>query len=415
MNQTGEIQELIEYAIKALRDDGRTEDYIVQLSYTWNALTQYLQRTSSQFSAEAGANFLKHNYGIETEVQHQKFRCINKRRKRAINILVNCLEHSAATVPKTYLPYKFSPNYEHEFMNLLEQRRTSNLAISTVNRDIRCLNKLSEYLESSGVTALRELNSSYILGFMKWLSTSGQLPTLKGSASTLRILLKYLHQESILIEDISQCVPQVKVRTDEIPSVYTVYEIQEMLSKMNLASTMGKRDYAMVLLAARLGMRASDICGLLFENLNWQNNTIEYVTKKTGTFTQLPLTNEIGNAIIDYLRSGRPDTKDKHVFVRFDRPFQQLSPSVLHHIVTNAMREANIVILPGKRHGPHALRASLASEMLKQNTPLPVISEALTHTCTDTTRIYLKVDLNHLREYALDVPPLGNVWMGGVW
>lgn len=90
-----------------------------------------------------------------------------------------------------------------------------------------------------------------------------------------------------------------------------------------------------------------------------------------------------------------------------------MKPSVLHSIVSAGLRNANIPLLPGKRHGPHALRASLASAMLDNNTSLPVISEALTHTNSDTTRIYLKIDLQHLREYSLEVPPLGNVWMGG--
>jgi site-specific recombinase XerC len=95
-------------------------------------------------------------------------------------------------------------------------------------------------------------------------------------------------------------------------------------------------------------------------------------------------------------------------------PFVKMKPSVLHGIVSTALRNASIPIQPGKRHGPHALRASLASAMLENNTPLPVISEALSHKSSDTTRIYLKIDLHHLRQYSLEVPPLSNIWMGGV-
>ena len=184
-----------------------------------------------------------------------------------------------------------------------------------------------------------------------------------------------------------------------------------MLDTFNRSSQVGCRNYAMVLLAARLGMRASDICALKLEDLNWRTSTISFCTIKTGKHTVLPLTEEVGGAIIEYLRNGRPTTQDRHVFIRFQKPYRELRPTVLHAVVTKAMRDAGIIIQPGKRHGPHALRASLASEMLSHNIPLYVISEALSHDNLDTTRIYLKIDVTHLRDMALDVPHLGNVWM----
>ena len=100
-------------------------------------------------------------------------------------------------------------------------------------------------------------------------------------------------------------------------------------------------------------------------------------------------------------------------FIRLQKPYREIQPSNMHGIVTRAMKAAGIVIQPGKRHGPHALRASIATEMLKQNVPLPVISEVLSHDSTDTTRIYMKVDVGRLKMLSLDVPLLGNVWMGG--
>ena len=170
----------------------------------------------------------------------------------------------------------------------------------------------------------------------------------------------------------------------------------------------------MVLMAAQLGMRASDICGLKFENLHWEKSTVEFVTQKTGKATVLPLTADVGNAIIKYLKEVRPASSDSHVFLRMQAPYTKLNPAALHSIVTKAFRDADIVVNPGRRHGPHSLRASLATSMLKNETPLPVISEALSHSTTDTTKIYLKVDMHHLRPLALDVPDLTGVWMGGV-
>jgi integrase len=170
----------------------------------------------------------------------------------------------------------------------------------------------------------------------------------------------------------------------------------------------------MILLAVRLGMRASDICGLRLKDVDWRKSEIAFTAKKTGRYTALPLTTDVGNAIIRYLKEARPEDGDPHLFLRFQKPYQELQPSVMHGMVTTAMRDAGVIIPYGRRHGPHALRASLASSMLRQNVPLPIISETLSHASTDTTRIYLKVDFENLRRLALDVPPLKGIWMGGV-
>ncbi len=411
MNQS--IDYLIDYARKVLAEDGLTTVYIKQLSYTWNALKHYLLETNQILSKEVALCFLKERYGIDSNASYAKLGKSNKKRKRAVSILVNCMEHGIASAPKTYSPYRFGASFKQDFTAFIQSRKSQNLSFSTISRDIHCLNKLSEYLIMSGVVSLQELSGTHIVGFMKWLSATGQLPTIKSASSSLRLLANYLHHEGIHKQNLSCHVPKVKVKPDGIPSVYTPDEIQTMLEHFTKSNPVDVRDYAMVLLAIRLGMRASDICALSFENLDWHNSAIDFIVKKTGRHAVLPLTGEVGNAIIEYLRYSRPKIASKRVFIRFQKPYQELQPSSLHTIVTRAMRKAGIKIPPGKRHGPHALRASLASEMLSQNVPLPVISETLAHTCTDSTRIYLKIDINHLREFSLDVPLLGNVWMGG--
>jgi site-specific recombinase XerD len=317
-------------------------------------------------------------------------------------------------VPKSYSLCKFAPQFDKPFQKIIDVRMRAGLSMAAINRDIHCLNKLSNYLDGLNIQLLEELESVHVMGFVKSLSVAGKLPTLDGVASSLRILLKFLSGEHYVSKDLSQCVPKIKSKFDGIPSAYTKDEVQQLIEGVDRTGPKGKRDYAMILLAARLGMRASDICGLTFDNLKWQTNTIEFNVKKTGTKAVLPLLNEVGEAIIEHIKYGRPTSEDKHVFLRMEIPHVEITPASLHGIVSKGLRNANIPLLPGKRHGPHALRASLASAMLDKHTPLPVISEALTHANSDTTRIYLKIDLQHLREYSLEVPPLGNVWLGGV-
>ncbi|MBC8554248.1 MAG: tyrosine-type recombinase/integrase, partial [Candidatus Brocadiales bacterium] len=186
-------------------------------------------------------------------------------------------------------------------------------------------------------------------------------------------------------------------------SAYNKEEVQKLLNTVDRGNPKGKRDYAILLLASRLGIRAGDICSLSFDNIKWASNEIALVQGKTHDKILLPLLPEVGSAIIDYLKYGRPVTDSSTIFVRHICPITQLSAPTLHSIVHHYLRLAGINIPAGKKHGPHALRHSLASALLEKNIPLPIISEALGHKNTDTTSIYLKIDINYLRRCALDI------------
>jgi site-specific recombinase XerD len=116
----------------------------------------------------------------------------------------------------------------------------------------------------------------------------------------------------------------------------------------------------------------------------------------------LPILEDVGLAIIDYLKYARPSFEQTQaIFLRLTPPISKLSPSTLHSIVTQHMRSAGVKVDNGKKHGPHALRHSLASALLEDNTPLPVISEILGHSHTDSTSVYLKIDINQLKPFSL--------------
>lgn len=413
MKQQVSITEVIQAATQSMEADGISKEYINQLSHTWNALTKYLSDKNSGFTREIGIQFLKEKYDISNETSFANLRAIDKRRKRAVFILIYCSEGLSLYRKKDYWPCDFHEPFDPVFSAFLCERKTHDFALSTINRDIYTLNHFSRYLDVSEIHSFSDIKAHVFQSFMKWLSTSKNLPTLKNAAATMRQLAKYLYREGILEADYSSAILQVICRKT-IPSVYSQSEIKTMLDSLNKAGAVGIRNYAMVLMAAQLGMRASDICGLEFENLHWEKSTVEFVTQKTGKATVLPLTAEVGNAIIKYLKEVRPASSDSHVFLRMQAPHTKLNPAAMHSIVTKAFRDADIVVNPGRRHGPHALRASLATFMLENETPLPVISEALSHSTTDTTKIYLKVDMHHLRPLALDVPDLTGVWMGGV-
>jgi len=162
----------------------------------------------------------------------------------------------------------------------------------------------------------------------------------------------------------------------------------------------------MILLAARLGLRASDICGLKFSNIFWERNLISLTQKKTRNAIELPLLEEIGNAIIDYLKYGRPVSSQQFLFLKAYPPYKRLEEPTLHSIVSFYLKKAEIENISIKKHGPHALRHSLAGLLLEKKTPLPIISEVLGHENTESTKSYLRIDIAALLQCALEVPEL---------
>jgi integrase len=190
----------------------------------------------------------------------------------------------------------------------------------------------------------------------------------------------------------------------DIPSVYTEDEILRLLKAVDCANPIGKRDYAILLLAVKLGIRRGDLRNLKLENLKWETNRIELIQEKTGQVLNLPILEEIGAALIDYLKNGRPKVLSEYIFLKHVPTYEKLSPVGLNNIVNKYFRQAGIIIPKGKKHGLHALRHSLASHLLENQTPIVVISEILGHLNSHTTSVYLKIDLDQLRTCALEAP-----------
>jgi len=199
-------------------------------------------------------------------------------------------------------------------------------------------------------------------------------------------------------------VPKVRLRQDaRIPSVWRKEDVEALLATVDRGSPVGKRDYAILLLAARLGLRVGDIRDLRLDDINWEKSQIKVIQAKTGVHLHLPLTEEVGNAIIDYLRHGRPPTEQRVIFLRHNAPFEPFGPeNNLHHIITAYRQRAGIKLPELCKRGLNALRHSVASRLLEVGTPLQEISHIMGHLSLDTTRIYTKVDIENLRRVALD-------------
>lgn len=153
-----------------------------------------------------------------------------------------------------------------------------------------------------------------------------------------------------------------------------------------------------------VGLRAGDIRTLKLDNLRCAESTIEIAQAKTGTPLSLPLTSEVGEALIDYLKLGRPQTTHREVFLKVTPPFDPFDENNhLHHIITYWRQLAGITFRSSQKRGIHSLRHTLATRLLEKGTPFTTIAEILGHTSLESTRIYAKADVEALRGVALDL------------
>ena len=261
----------------------------------------------------------------------------------------------------------------------------------------------ADFLRSRNITSLDQMQPADVSAFV---ASRDRLKrkTVSRIVSDVRSFLQFLLQRGILRRDLGQVLPKIRVPRDAtIPSVWDPELLVRLLKIVDRSSPKGKRDYAILLLACRLGLRSADIRELRLDDLKWDAATIEITQSKTLAPLCLPLTEEVGEALIDYLKSGRPHTNHREVFLKLKPPFVPFSDhNHLYHIVTYWRELAGIHFRTQQRRGLHSLRHTLATELLREQTPLHVIAAILGHATTASTLIYAKTDVEALRTAALD-------------
>jgi site-specific recombinase XerD len=220
----------------------------------------------------------------------------------------------------------------------------------------------------------------------------------------IRSFLRYLHYKGLVKADLSLAVPKVaRWRLSTLPKHLPAAQVRQVLRHCDRKTALGRRDYAIMLLLARLGLRAGEVVKLRLEDIDWENTRITVCGK--GRWAQLPLPVDAAKAIASYLRHARPRCSSRRLFIRDYAPIEGFSRAgAIACIVKRALKRADVVSV---RKGAHLLRHSLATDMLRKGASLDEIGEVLRHRSSDTTAIYAKVALKSLRALALP-------WPGGV-
>ncbi len=279
--------------------------------------------------------------------------------------------------------------------------------LSIASRSARCADALRflKCLGTSGSqTELRTLLVADIDRFVLWRSKSLSRSATKIVTVNLRSFLRYLSAAG-LAPDLASTVIGPKIYAFEsIPSALRAEEIEKVLRFVRQDRTpIGLRDYAILMLLTTYGLRAGEITALRLDDVDWQHDLLRIHHSKTQVYSELPLLSAPGEAILDYLRGGRPESTVREVFLRAAAPYRALKDgSSLYSHLGDRLRAAGVT--PQGRKGPHAFRHARAMDLLKSAVPLKVIGDIFGHQSTQSTLTYLKLDLEALRDVALDVP-----------
>jgi site-specific recombinase XerD len=262
------------------------------------------------------------------------------------------------------------------------------------------LSVFEAHLRRIGVKSIQELSPVILSGFIVERAAVGlSKSTVRGSAGALRVFLRYTHRQRILASDLSDAVgwPQV-YRLSNVPRSISWDDVNRVLASVERRTVAGRRNYAILLLLVTYGLRAREIAALTLDDIDWKRERLAIPERKAGHSTAFPLSPVVGEAVVDYLRHGRPTTPDRHVFFRAVAPWRPIGSAAVSSVARSYLLKAGVNVV---RPGSHTLRHSAVQRLVDANFDLKTIGDFVGHRSARSTEVYAKVAVEALREVAL--------------
>ncbi len=285
---------------------------------------------------------------------------------------------------------------EPEFIRyLVEERGLCERSIERYLGEIRCFAKATS---PHGRLAARRIRPNDVAKFILARSRRFSQSGVALAATSLRAFLRFLYIENRITNNLAAAVPAVpSLGLSRTPVFLSPDEVEALLASLNRRTPSGARDYAMILILVRLGVRACEVARIALDDINWSSSRIRMPGAKAAPHVEYPMDRDVGQALAEYLRSARPKSDLRQVFLRANAPHVELRPSAVGKAVRRAIERAQ---LAPARKGAHVLRHSLATGMMRGGASLAEIAEVLRHGSLDATRIYAQVDFESLRQLA---------------
>jgi site-specific recombinase XerD len=283
------------------------------------------------------------------------------------------------------------------FDYLVEERGLRPVSVDSYRHHLR---PFEAYLGRIGVTSIQELSPVILSAFIVERAGAGLAKsTVSGCAGVLRVFLRYAHRQRILASDLSATVgwPQV-YRLSNIPRSISWDDVNRVLAGVDRRTVAGRRDYAILLLLVTYGLRGREIAALTLDDVDWRRERLAIPERKAGHSTAFPLSTVVGEALLDYLRHGRPTTTDRHVFFRAVAPRRPIGAAAVSSLARFYLLKAGVDV---PRPGSHTLRHSAVQRLVDASFDLKTIGDFVGHRSARSTEVYAKVAVEALREVAI--------------
>ncbi|KGA96352.1 hypothetical protein AJ85_12325 [Alkalihalobacillus alcalophilus ATCC 27647 = CGMCC 1.3604] len=396
------LTELVTQAREAIKPIQHSASTVYQYGLAWNELIHFFESNGRlYFSKELANRFVQEakdelDKGLIKEWRY-------KLKRLSVLILLEVLETGSYSW-KTHwadangiLPVEMKQLHNNYAKGLIRSGKGNGTRrfYETLAR------QFLKYVQQEFNKNISDLLLDDVRNFIPYIARSNQSTSMRTVLSALRSFLKFLYKERVTKEKLVLAVPSSGSRKTTVVPTITKDEEFRLLQAIDRSSDIGKRNYAMILLAMRTGLRSVDITNLKLSSIDWRNNTIAIVQQKNGRPLTIPILSDVGNALSDYILNVRPQSSIPYVFLRYQSPYTKLSRSNCYAISCSIMKKANIRQSGHQRKGFHIFRHSVAARMLAQEISLPVISNTLGHGSMSSSKVYLSTDGKHLKACAL--------------
>lgn len=386
------------------------KDEMIRLQYSpftvenyaraWRNLLRYADEKGVLYFTEAfGDQFLRDHYGYEHGYLERNYRRVNP--PRMIKVLGHfqlhgVIMHQRLDSRKMKPPEVYAPLLE-KFADHLRKMGMRESSVENLHRNIV---RFTEYLHANGILQIDRITGEHVTGFASTLFGYSS-EAVQNYFYAVRNFLRFLYQNNYHKDDLTGAIPKCLTRpTQFLPFIWKDEDVTKLLAAVDRANPIGKRNYAVLLLVTQLGLRDSDIQNLKLSDIKWEKSCIEIVQVKTGKQVALPLLDDLGLAIIDYLKYGRPKSNLPNVFLKHVPPYDRMHDFT--SMVYKYINLAGIKVSAGSAHGMHSLRHTMATRLLEKNVPISTISGILGHVDLNSASVYLSVDIANLKKCALD-------------
>jgi len=376
--------------------------HLIELGYS-KATVQNYERVILHFEQFMSTNNLseysenaKETYLSTISNQYSKSSLINKSRMlRQFNSFINGEDF----ILRPKLVSRECPEqFDNTLTNYLEHLRSRGLKEVTIESYQYNILRVLRIFDKASINSIEDIKPKDIYGAFEKCSD-------KASFSVRMYgFFRYLYENKVLKNDYSTLVPSVR-KSHPNPSVYTKSETERLLSNIDLTTDYGNRNYAVILLALRLGMRSCDIANLKIADIDFNHKEISFYQVKTQVFQRLELLPEIEDALLSYMSRSRPDSNIPNIFLSVKPPIKAITSHAILASTRYHLKNSGIEI-GERKSGAHSLRMTLASELTAEKVPYDVIRKILGHTDPTSIKHYVKFDMESLRSCALEVPPI---------